>query len=89
MLAIGTCWVWATSTALDNEKARAQPGIVGWEYKVVAEPWGEQETQKALNELGAEGWELAGTTTHVSSSFNGSREQVGSTTRLLLKRPKQ
>ena len=63
------------------------PHVVAWEFKVI--PVEERE----LNRLGAEGWELAGVTTEITSGRSGTTtggiSSVTSRASAIMKRPKR
>lgn len=59
-----------------------------WEYKVLVQPHAEADLQKALNDLGADGWELTGTTGEVAPPSKGATPLSRATVRLILKRAK-
>jgi len=64
-----------------------------WEYKIVRLGGGgflggtEDPTEEGLNELGAEGWELAASLTESSRSLGGRPKSE--TAALVFKRPKE
>jgi hypothetical protein len=66
------------------------PPIPKWEYTIITGEKDTQETLKALNRLGDEGWELTGTSTNVSSPARPQGSgPVSSDVKLILKRRKQ
>jgi hypothetical protein len=88
LLSLAIAW-WPGHESLAQEKGRAAfPPLPKWEYKVMALGGDDQATEKELNKLGDEGWELVGTP-GVTSSTAGSGGTVSTKVRLIFKRPKQ
>ena len=66
------------------------PPLPKWEHKVVMVSEKDADTEKELNKLGDEGWELVGAPSVVTSPFkpNGAGA-VSTKVKLILKRPKR
>jgi hypothetical protein len=72
-----------------QEKDKAAPAA-RWEYRVVGLAENDQEAEDALNKLGDEGWDLAGTAGEVSARpVPQGSGRVSTRVRLVLKRPKK
>jgi hypothetical protein len=57
LAAIILCVVGWTGFAQRQQSSRG-PGQTAWEYKVVYAPGARNLSEKAMNEMGAQGWEL-------------------------------
>ncbi len=81
----------APAPAQDRPAGKAEGPAPGkakakWEYKVIPQPPTDADTEKALNDLGADGWELAGTTNDVTIRSRADTVQGSTKVRLILRR---
>ena len=61
-----------------------------WEYKVATLEGEDKDAEKDLNALGADGWELVGAPSFVTSGRQGQGKPGASTkVKLIFKRPKR
>lgn len=86
--ALAVLCLWRETAHLSAQDKAAPPKTV-WEYKVSAET-----DEATLNKLGAEGWELCGTTQKIATKpvFDGGSttwSNVNSTQELIFKRGKR
>ena len=91
------CWSGVNSPA-QEKKAKEEKGkgvplpapVPKWEYKVTTLENEDKDIEKDLNALGADGWELVGAPSLVTSPRQG-QGNLGTSTKvkLIFKRPKQ
>lgn len=86
---------WSGLGSAAQEKGKEEKGVTvrgpdspKWEYKITL--WAGDESQKDMNKLGDEGWELVGTTSDVSSpGRNQGSSAINTQVRLIFKKPKK
>ncbi len=89
---------WATPERASAQEKHAPASGAKWEYKVIAPATKPEETEKALNQLAAEGWELGWIISRVSGreplptgqppGLGGNKWSIGTEIQLILKRSK-
>jgi len=73
--------------AQERGKDKAAVAAIKWEYKIITMSKNMTDAEQALNKLGQDGWECAGTTSEVTGGGQGPPNMT--TVRLIFKRPKQ
>jgi hypothetical protein len=85
--------LWSGHDSPAQEKGKGVgPPLPKWEYKVTALGTDEKATEKELNKLGDEGWELVGTPSETSArgtATGGGAGTISTKVQLIFKRPKQ
>jgi hypothetical protein len=83
-------WSGPDSQAQEKKGKGGPPPLPKWEYKVTVLGGEDQETEKELNKLGDEGWELVGTPSQTTArpAGMGGAGAISTKVRLIFKRPK-
>lgn len=89
------CWSGLSFAA--QEKGKEDKGVTvrgpdspKWEYKIAELSEDDKASEKEMNKLGDEGWELVGTTSNVSAPRSGQgSSKISTQVRLVFKKPKK